>query len=134
VTRPASGYRVCHDLVAVEAFFAAEGFTIIRPETMPLAEQVALFRGADIIAGFAGSGMFNAMFVDAPRLLLISGSSYTANNEYLIGAVVGGSLDVFWGDSDITQPEDGWTWDAFFSPFSFDVAQHAAELRHVING
>ena len=72
------------------------------------------------------------MFCDEPRVVLISSSSYTANNEFLIGALTGGSLDIFWGPADVQQPARGWSWSAFQSDFSFDIDANADALREVV--
>lgn len=50
---------------AVEALFLKKGFTMVAPETLPLREQIALFRGAKIIAGEAGSALHNSIFADS---------------------------------------------------------------------
>ena len=46
----------------VEAMFQNQGFKIIYPEELPLAEQLALFRDASVIAGAPGSGIFASVF------------------------------------------------------------------------
>jgi len=46
----------------VEEMFAAEGYRVIHPQTLPLAEQVALFNAATSVAGFIGSAMHNIVF------------------------------------------------------------------------
>lgn len=45
-----------------EAKAQARGFTLVRPETMTIAEQVALFRTAGTICGEYGSGLHNTLF------------------------------------------------------------------------
>jgi len=50
---------------AIERIFSNHGFQIIFPETLPIAEQIALFRTAKIIAGEYGSALHNAMFAPA---------------------------------------------------------------------
>jgi len=40
--------------------FAAAGFAIVRPETLPVAEQVRLARGAEVMAGSSGSALHHA--------------------------------------------------------------------------
>ena len=42
--------------------FAAAGFRVVHPETLPVAEQVALVRGARVLAGSAGSALHLAAF------------------------------------------------------------------------
>ena len=48
-----------------------------------------------MVAGFAGSGMFQIAFAGGPKHVILVGSeSYTASNEYLISSVVGHRLDL----------------------------------------
>jgi capsular polysaccharide biosynthesis protein len=46
----------------VEAIFRRHGFTIVRPETLRGEQQTALVSNALLVAGPAGSGMFNLAF------------------------------------------------------------------------
>jgi capsular polysaccharide biosynthesis protein len=61
--------RTYANSVAVEALFASIGFNVVHPETLPIAEQVRLATGAEIIAGPAGSALHLAAF--APRARVI---------------------------------------------------------------
>ena len=47
---------------AVEEMFAAEGYDIVHPQELGLAEQVALFARAKKVAGFNGSAMHGLVF------------------------------------------------------------------------
>ncbi len=132
VTRGVQGRRNCRSLPEVEQFFTDEGFVVVRPEQYPLAEQISMFRGAEVLAGFAGSAVFTTMFAGPQRRILIASGGYTARNEYLISAVRGGELHVFWGPPDTPQPDKGWVWEAFQSDFDFDVDANADRLRRVI--
>ena len=91
------------------------------PEELTLADQIAMFRGADIVAGYAGSALFTLMFCASPKqVIIVAPESYTATNEYLIGAVRGHSFDVFW-----SRPDSG----AFRSSFSFDLQREGRMLE-----
>ena len=80
--------RSCTNADEVEALFVEHGFEIVYPEEHPLGEQVAMFRSARVVAGYAGSGMFTTAFVPRPqRLILIGSTAYTPRNEVLIAAV-----------------------------------------------
>ena len=46
----------------VETLFRDRGFTVLYPEKEPLARQVAVIRGADVLAGPFGSAMHNSIF------------------------------------------------------------------------
>ena len=58
--------RSCTNTGEVEDLFRAEGFEVIYPEDMPLGDQIETLRSADVVAGFAGSGLFNLCFVERP--------------------------------------------------------------------
>ena len=46
----------------IEIVLAKKGYKIIRPETLPIYEQVRLISTADIVAGFDGSAFFSLLF------------------------------------------------------------------------
>ncbi|MGN6606789.1 MAG: glycosyltransferase family 61 protein [Jatrophihabitans sp.] len=120
--------RSCLNTEAVEAFVQQRGFEIFYPEDHDFAEQLTAFCDAEVIAGFAGSNMFTAMFAGAKRLVAITADTYSANNEYLIAAVTGGQLHHVIGDSLIKHPPGGWTWGAYQSNFTVDLDLLAAAL------
>ena len=129
VSRRPGGWRTCHNLPEVEEWFAREGYTVVYPEDHSFGDQISLFRQARRIAGFGGSGMFSLMFAPGARCVLLSGNANTANNEYLIGSVVGLDLHYFWSPSDIQHPKGGWTNEAFHSGFTFELDRFADEIR-----
>jgi O-antigen biosynthesis protein WbqL len=55
-------YRELVNEPELEGVAAEFGFRIVRPETLPWREQVALFAGARVIAGEFGSGLHNTIF------------------------------------------------------------------------
>lgn len=130
VSRRVADTRSCTNTAQVEEFFAQQGFEVFYPEDRSFPEQVTMFRQASVVAGFGGSGMFSTMFAPGVPKLVLSGDSYTANNEFLIAAVVGGDVHYVWGDSEVKHPRGGWTWDAFFSNFRIDVG---TELHGVVD-
>ena len=107
------------------------GFTVIYPEDLDFGTQVSLFQQAEVVAGFGGSGLFNTMFAPNRTVLILTGDSYTPNNEYLIKSVIGGDLHYFWADSQIKHPPRGWTWAAFQSNFVFDVPRFEDQIARV---
>ena len=79
----------------MEALFADHGFTVVHPEDHSLPDQARMVRDAEVVAGFAGSGMFQIALAGGPKHVVLVGSeSYTASNEYLISSVVGHRLDL----------------------------------------
>lgn len=80
--------RACVNGPELEQVFVEHGFEVLFPEDYSLGEQVQLFRAADVIAGFAGSGMFQIAFVAEPKIVIQVGSeAYGPRNEYLMAAV-----------------------------------------------
>lgn len=55
----------------VDAFFRARGFDVIYPEELPIAEQVAAVRDAEVIVGQSGSALHLAAFMRAGKVLEI---------------------------------------------------------------
>jgi capsular polysaccharide biosynthesis protein len=127
------GKRSCHNAAEVEGLFAAHGFTVVFPEDHPLAEQVRMVREADVIAGFAGSGMFQIAFAGGPKHVIIVGSeSYTASNEYLISSVVGHRLDLVLCRPDVPKVGPGFSNESYQSDFTYDDRREGAFLRRVL--
>ena len=74
----------------MEAIFAEHGYEIVFPEKLTLAEQVRIFDGAKVTAGYGSSAMLNLVYASSPGTrIMISSESYIALNEYLLGAVRG---------------------------------------------
>jgi capsular polysaccharide biosynthesis protein len=115
--------RSCTNTSEVEALFEAQGFEIIFPEDLTLGDQIETFRKADVIAGFAGSGLFNMCFVDQPkRVIMLSSRTYSARNEYLFASVLGHEIDLI--TSEARDP-------VFQSPFTFDHDKEGHDLAGV---
>ncbi|WP_262850207.1 glycosyltransferase family 61 protein [Mumia quercus] len=126
--------RSCRNADEVERLFAEYGFEVIFPEEHSVPEQTALFRAADVVAGFAGSALFTLAFCDEPKKgIIISPEAYTARNEFFIAAARGHSLDVIWSRSEIEHPDGGWSAAAFGSGFTFDLDAEGADLRKVLD-
>lgn len=130
-----TGKRRCHNAVEVEALFARHGFAILHPEELSLAGQARLFRGASVIAGYAGSGLFNALLVDEPKhLIMVSSESYTAQNEWMIAATRGHRVDVAWCVPDVPMPPNRWVKEAFHSPYTFDFEREGRFVEDILAG
>jgi len=54
----------------VEALFQRSGYTIFLPEQYSVAEQIAVFRQARVIAGESGSGLHNSIFMQPARRMI----------------------------------------------------------------
>ena len=121
--------RPCVNRDEVESLFVAHGFEVVFPEQLPLPDQVAMFHEADVIAGYAGSGLFTTLFSDRPKhLVVITPDTYGPSNEYMISAVRGHRLDVAVG---ISQSKVGK--EALRAPFVVDWATDGRWLTEVLD-
>lgn len=131
--RPPGSHRQCHNEDDLVARFVAAGFEPVRPETFPLAAQVAMFRSAEVIAGFGGSALLNLIYCDTPtHVILVGPESYTSNNEYLIGSVLGHRIEQIASLPDIPHPPGNWSRTAFYSEWSFDFGREGHDLDRVL--
>ncbi len=62
VQRSSPEGRRLTNAAAVEAAFAAEGYSIVTPRALPLLDQIALFATASHVAGPLGAGLANIAF------------------------------------------------------------------------
>ena len=97
----------------IEDHFLHLGFEIVHPEDLKIEEQISIFAKADIIAGEAGSGMHNSIFMPDNALVI---NLQSAQQRHLIQSSVSrvnnGRCIYVWGDSDYE------SWD---SNFQIDV-------------
>ncbi len=127
--------RECRNGAELEELFAAHGFEVVYTEDFDLSEQARMFREAEVVAGYAGSALFNLIFAEEPtHVIVVSSESYTAKNEYVISSVAGHKIDIAWCVAEIPMPEDHWDTRAFNSPFSFDHDREGVFLREVLAG
>lgn len=141
ITRPAGSTRRCRNADEVEEIFAQQGFQILRPETLSIQDQVAIFATARVIAGYGGSGMFGMIYSDRPGTRIVIGSDqYSASNEYLIAGVKGDDYHHYWCRAE-APPSEGkgpsdseWSAEAFHSDFVFDTTRDGAALQRLLDG
>ena len=129
ISRRARTQRYCTNTPDVETFMVEQGFTVLFPEKMSYVEQVHTFRSAKVVAGFAGSGLFNMMFNPAAKIVVLASQSYLAANEYLFAAAGGNEIHYFWASPSVVHPENTFSVDAYRSDFEFPLDLHRRELR-----
>lgn len=129
VTRPPGLARRCRNGARVEERFAEAGFVVVSPETLSIADQLALFAGADAVAGYAGSGLFSAI-ATAPgaTMIVIASESYTAANEWLISSVKGFRHHQLWCPSDRPRAQGSFDRRAFHADYAFDFERDGRAL------
>ena len=126
-------HRECRNAEEVEALFARFGFAIVYPERFTLPEQARMFRDAEVIAGYAGSAMVSLCLTQsAKRVILVSSSSYTAKNEYLIGSALGHRIDIVWCEAETPMPVDRYSRRAFLSAFTMDAEREGRQLVEIL--
>jgi hypothetical protein len=77
--------------------------------------------------------MFNLVFASrSPAVVVLGHTAYDARNEELITAVRGCDVHYLWSEPDHPQPDTGFDYQAFQSPWTFDEQQHGATLREIL--
>jgi capsular polysaccharide biosynthesis protein len=127
------GRRRCRNQPELEDYFSRHGFQIIYPERHPMPEQAAIFANARVVAGFAGSAMFNLMYArKLESTIVLTHDAYHARNEELYAALLGGRIDYFRSHADLEHPEGGFDRDALRSSWAFDFERFGADLDRVV--
>ncbi|MDE0775805.1 MAG: glycosyltransferase 61 family protein [Nocardioides sp.] len=125
------GNRTCRNVEQVEALFEAAGYTVVFPGPLPLEEQVALFAGARVVAGFGGAGMFNLAYAERlESVVVLNQWAYEARNEQLFAAVHGAACHTFWSPPDVDH-DGGRSYQAHQSSWEFDLGL-TDELRSLL--
>jgi hypothetical protein len=70
VSRESADHRRLRNEREVREIVTAAGFHVVQPETLPVAEQIRLFRDAEVVMGVFGAGLTNAAFMRPGRPLL----------------------------------------------------------------
>lgn len=79
LSRRGQSMRVMIGEAAFERALVARGFTIVRPESLTAAEQVALMRGAEVVVGASGAALANAVFLSpGARVVEIQPLNFTS--------------------------------------------------------
>ncbi len=126
--------RGCTNQSEVEEVFASHGFHVFYPEELPLPEQAALFAGARVVAGFAGSALFNLMHCRRLDAIVVLGhNGYPARNEHLFAATLGADLHYFWMPPDEWDPS-GPVKKERLTTFSVDLSVYGEQLGAVLDG
>lgn len=133
--RPTLHNRACRNVAAVEEIFVRHGFTVVFPEELDFAEQATVFGAAEVVAGFAGSGLYNVCYSGRLQtLIVLSHEGYTARYEHLYSLVLGCDTHYFWSTPDVPHPVGGWSEQAYYSAWEFDLERNGAELDEVLAG
>ena len=74
----------------IEALAEQKGYFVVRPELLPIPEQIALFRQARAICGEYGSALHGSLFADAG--LVVCGLKSTGPHPGFVQSGMGGML------------------------------------------
>lgn len=133
LSRSKGALRECRNSEELESMFRELGYTVLRPELLPLGQQIALLANARSVAGYAGSALLNLVFAgDEKNIIVIGTDSFMNANEYLISSVLGGQFVYNFSTADIQQPPRGWSQSAYHSSFSFDFTRDGEFLREAV--
>jgi capsular polysaccharide biosynthesis protein len=121
--------RGCTNQEQVERLFAERGYHVLYPEKHSLREQAAIFAGARVVAGFAGSAMFNMMHTRRlEAVVVLSHNAYPHLNEHLFARLRGAALHHFWSPSHETAELTPLAQ----APWSFDFAHRGPQLERLL--
>lgn len=98
-------YRGLENEEALIAALGEHGFVAIEPEQLSLADQIKLFRSAEVVVGLGGAAMFNAAFCRAPtRIVTIESTTTYLDAHTNIFASRGLEYGVIMGEEDLSDP------------------------------
>lgn len=122
--------RACRNRPQLEALFEACGYTVVYPEDWALHDQVRMFRSAQAVAGFAGSGMFGLMWATEPKpVTLVSSEIYPARNEFLISGLLGHDVAIVWCPAENEKPMETRDTLGIVAHFTFDFDRDGEFVR-----
>lgn len=125
--------RACRNQAEIEEWFARKGFAVVYPERLPLAEQATIFGNARVVAGLAGSAMFNVLFSEhVEKMIVLAHQQYRARNEWMFASVLADELHYFWAPPDLRAGAGVDRVQAFHSTWELDLNRFGAELDAAI--
>ncbi len=127
------GNRPCRNVDRVEGIFADHGFTVVRPGGLTPAEQAHTFADARVVAGFGGTGMFNLVHASGlTDVIVLNHDAYAARNEHLMALLMNADVHYFWSRADLRPDAPGGYYDAYQSPWEFDLAANRHRLEALL--
>lgn len=106
VSRLGSLKRELVNEAELEAALEARGFTVVRPETLPVREQIALFHRAEVVVAPAGAALANVLFCKpGTKLFEIQPSNFIGVWVRNIALLVGVDWRAFFAPSPLSETE-----------------------------
>ncbi|GAB0117439.1 glycosyltransferase family 61 protein [Acidisoma sp. 7E03] len=111
---------------AVAAALAESGFTIVDPAALPLREQIALFKGADLVVGPLGAALTNTAFCrPGTRVIALTAQSFPDTFFWFLAQHCGLQYEEIRGRDVSGTPEVRQSWNAGFTLDEADIASLA---------
>lgn len=106
VSRLGSLKRVLVNEAELEASLAARGFVVVKPETLSVRQQVALFHHADVIVAPAGAALANVLFCrPGAKVIELQPSNFTGIWVRNIALLIGVDWRAFFVPSPLSETE-----------------------------
>lgn len=119
--------RPLHNQDAVAAALAARGFAIADPARLTLREQIALFKGANVVVGPLGAALTNTAFCrPGSRVVALTAQSFPDTFFWFLAQHAGLHYEEIRGDDISGTPEAPQSWNAGFTLAEADVAYLAS--------
>lgn len=119
--------RPLHNQQAVTAALEARGFTIVDPARLTLREQIALFKGANVIVGPLGAALTNIAFCrPGSRVVALTAQSFPDTFFWFLSQHAGLHYEEIRGQDVSGTPEAPQSWNAGFTLDEADIAYLAS--------
>ncbi|MDR3504999.1 MAG: FkbM family methyltransferase [Acidocella sp.] len=109
LSRQSNAARQLQNEDEVAQLFAARGFTLVTPETLPIEAQMRLAANAELIAGPTGSNMFHLAFQrDLKKAFVLGSSEFVHATEQFMSAGSGIEMGYYVGEALGDTPHAPW--------------------------
>jgi capsular polysaccharide biosynthesis protein len=119
--------RPLHHQEAVTAALEARGFTIVDPARLTLREQIALFKGANVVVGPLGAALTNIAFCrPGSRVVALTAQSFPDTFFWFLAQHAGLHYEEIRGQDVSGTPDAPQSWNAGFTLDEADIAYLAS--------
>lgn len=126
VSKAAANYRALTNEDELIDRMAELGFEIHEPEQLAFADQIALFREAEMVVGLGGAALFNVVFCEpGTSVVSIESSSIFIHNHAMLFGSLGHRFGFILGTQDESDPTP------IHKRWSVDVAGVVRTLRRI---
>ena len=124
-----TGIAKCLGEEELEKIFNKNGFKSVAMEKLSLQEQIAIIKGAEILAGINGTSFHNILFSDQPKTLIMLNRNEEFDSQYIINELTNSTCYVIQAHANplpVTHPHGPFivgftpTCKTFFSDFNLN--------------